>query len=90
MALPSGETVTTMLHQWRQGDAEALDRLMPIFYRDLHRLAADRMQQERPGHTLQATALVHEAYVRLAELHDIEWRDRTHFIAIAARTRRQV
>ena len=79
-----------MLHQWRQGDAEALDRLIPLLYSDLHRLAADRMQQERPGHTLQATALVHEAYVRLAELHDIEWRDRTHFIAIAARTMRRV
>ncbi len=51
MTTSSGETVTTMLHRWRQGDAGALDRLMPILYRDLHRLAANLMQQERPSHT---------------------------------------
>lgn len=90
MSIQSGETITAMLQQWRQGDAAVLDRLMPILYRELRRLAAERMQHERPGHTLQATALVHEAYVRLAELHDIQWRDRSHFIAIAARTMRRV
>lgn len=90
MTTSSGETVTTMLHHWRQGDAGALDRLMSILYRDLHRLAASLMQQERPSHTLQATALVHEAYARLADLHDIEWQDRSHFIAIAARTMRRI
>ncbi len=90
MSTSSGETVTTLLHHWRQGDAEALDRLLPILYRDLHRLAANLMQQERPSYTLQATALVHEAYARLVDLHDIEWHDRSHFIAIAARTMRRV
>ncbi len=90
MSPPSGETISAMLHHWRQGDAEALDRLIPVLYRDLHRLATDLMRQERPDHTLQATALVHEAYFRLAKLHDVQWGDRTHFIAMAARTMRRV
>ncbi len=90
MSISSEETVTEMLQHWRQGDAGVLDRLMTVLYRDLHRLAANLMQHERPSHTLQATALVHEAYARLADLHNIEWHDRSHFIAIASRTMRRV
>jgi RNA polymerase sigma factor (TIGR02999 family) len=83
------QNVTQLLQRWRSGDKRALDELMPLVYDDLRRSAARYLYAERPGHTLQATALVHEAYVRLIEA-DIDWQDRAHFYAIAARVLRRV
>ena len=83
------QNVTRLLKEWRGGNRQALDELTPIVYDELRRLAAHRLQGERPGHTLQATALVHEAYMRLIQA-DIEWHDRAHFYAVAARVLRRV
>jgi RNA polymerase sigma factor (TIGR02999 family) len=82
--------VTGLLIAWRAGDPEALARLTPIVYQELHRLAVVYMARERPDHTLQATALVHEAYLRLIDLQGVGWRDRSHFFAVAARTMRRI
>jgi len=82
--------VTELLHRWNQGDREAMDRLMPIVYDELRRLAAGYLKAERPGHTLQPTALVHEAYLRLVRQDRVEWQNRAHFFGIAARMMRRV
>lgn len=82
-------TVTTLLHHWRDGDSEALEQLTPMIYDDLRRIARRHLQSERRGHTLQATALVNEAFVRLVDVN-IEWVDRAHFFAIAARLMRRI
>jgi len=87
---PSPKEVTQLLVEWRNGDQAALDKLMPLVYDELHRLADRYMRGERPDHTLQTTALVHEAYLRLVELKNIEWQDRAHFFAVAARMMRRV
>jgi len=84
------EDVTTLLGQVRGGSREAADRLMPLIYAELRRMAAGYMQRERPDHTLQATALVHEAYLRMTGERAGEWQNRAHFFAIAAHTMRQV
>lgn len=81
---------TELLHAWRDGDPEAFTRLMPLVDRELRRLARRHMQYERPGHTLQATALVNEAYLRLAESNPMDIRSRGHFYAVAARVMRHV
>jgi RNA polymerase sigma factor (TIGR02999 family) len=81
--------VTQLLFEWRQGDAEALDRLVPLVYAELRRVASRQLRSERSDHTLQPTALVHEAYARLVDA-EVAWTDRTHFFAIAARTMRRV
>jgi len=86
---PDRQDVTRLLQQWRGGSHEALDQLVPIVYDELRRLAARCLQSERPGHTLRATALVHEAYIRLMDV-DIGWQDRTHFYAVAARVVRRI
>lgn len=83
------EQVTRLLVRWREGDSAALDRLLPMVYDELRRMARGRMQREAPGHTLQATELVHEAYARLVDA-DVDWVDRAHFLAIAATTMRRV
>jgi len=83
------QEVTQLLGQLGQGDPTALDRLTPIVLDELHRLARHYMSQERAGHTLQATALVNEAYLRLVNM-DMEWQNRTHFFAIAARQMRRI
>lgn len=82
-------TVTTLLHSWRSGDAGALEQLTPIIYDDLRRIAARHLRSERPGHTLQATALVNEAFLQLAEA-DLKPEDRAHFLAVAARVMRHI
>ena len=82
-------TVTTLLRQWRSGDAEALDQLTPMIYGDLRRIAARHLKSERPEHTLQATALVNEAFAQLAD-GDMQIQDRAHFLAIAARMMRHI
>jgi len=78
-----------MLKAWRSGDTGALDRLVPLVHAELHRLAEGCMRGERPDHTLQATALVNEAYLRLVDA-DVEWQDRAHFFAVAATTMRRI
>jgi RNA polymerase sigma-70 factor, ECF subfamily len=86
----SPEEVTELLQAWSRGDQAAFDQLAPIVYTELRRLARHYMARERPDHTLQATALVHEAYMRLANLHDLEWKNRVHFFAISAQVMRRV
>jgi len=82
-------SVTAMLKAWRRGDAQALERLLPVVHAELHRLAEGCMRGERPDHTLQATALVNEAYLRLVGA-DVAWQDRAHFFAVAATTMRRI
>ncbi len=82
-------TVTSLLHRWQGGDPDALDALMPIVYDELRRLARRFMSSERGDHTLQHTALVHEAYLELVQM-DVGWNDRAHFFAIAARAMRRI
>lgn len=86
----SSPDVTQLLLRWRNGDQQALDELTPLVYGELRRLAAYYLRHEREGHTLQATALVHEAYVRLLGHQQIDWQNRAHFIAIAARSMRRI
>jgi RNA polymerase sigma factor (TIGR02999 family) len=82
--------VTLLLRQARAGDKDALDTLLPLIYEELRAIAHDRMRAERSGHTLNTTALVHEAYLRLIEIKLVEWRDRAHFMAVASRVMRRV
>ena len=82
--------VTELLHAWEAGDAHALDRLLPLVYEELRRRAAVAMRSERAGHTLQPTALVHEAYLRLVDQRRVHWRSRAHFCAVAAEMMRRV
>lgn len=90
MAKPSPHEVTQLLHAWSGGDRAALDRLVPLVYDELHRLAHGYMKREHPGHILQTTALVNEAYLQLIDADKVKWQDRTHFFAIAARLMRQI
>jgi RNA polymerase sigma factor (TIGR02999 family) len=87
---PPAHHVTELLQAWSQGDQSALERLMPLVYDDLHRLAQRYMAQERPDHTLQATALVHEAYLRLLDAAHPSWQHRIHFLAACARIMRRI
>lgn len=88
--MSSPQEVTRLLQQWRTGDAAALEALTPLVYGELRRLAERQMRCERPDHTLQATALVHEAYLRLAGPASPDWQDRAHFFAVAARLMRRI
>jgi RNA polymerase sigma factor (TIGR02999 family) len=90
MATLSSEEVTQLLVAWSNGDKEALDQLMPLVYQQLRRLARHRLVQEGPGHTLQTTALVHEAYLRLVGQKNSKWQNRAHFYAIAAQMMRRI
>src|SRR5262249_21084196 len=82
--------VTGLLLRWRQGDEAALERLMPIIYDELRRIASRHLRRERKDHTLETSALVHEAYVRLVDQRRAQWKDRAHFFAIASRMMRRV
>jgi len=86
---PDQQPVTLLLQQWESGNREALDQLMPLVYDQLRKLANHCLNSERPGHTLQATALVNEAYLRLAG-SDVAFNDRVHFFAVAARLLRRI
>jgi len=86
---PDRQFVTQLLQQWGNGDSQALDQLMPIVYNQLRRLASNCLRSERPDHTLRATALVHEAYLRLVDA-DVAWKDRVHFYAVSARVLRRI
>ncbi len=90
MAVPSPREITVLLQAWRQGDSSALEQLVPLVEAELHRLAHRYLSQERPGHTLQTTALVNEAYLRLMDWKNVQWQDRAHFIGVAARLMRYV
>src|SRR5262245_2218963 len=89
MATVSG-SISTLLQAWGRGDLRAREDLMPLVYRDLRRRAAGYLWRERRGHSLQPTALVHEAYLRLAEQQRVTWRNRVHFLAVAAQMMRRV
>jgi RNA polymerase sigma-70 factor (ECF subfamily) len=86
----STHEVTRLLQAWGAGDEGALERLMPLVYKELHRLAHHYMAGEQPGQTLQTTALVHEVYLRLVDVNHINWQDRAHFYAICARLMRRI
>ena len=79
-----------LLQAWGGGDKTALDRLTPLVYRELRRIAGRMMAAERPNHTLQATALVNEAYVRMVDTRQVKWQDRAHFFALCARAMREI
>jgi RNA polymerase sigma-70 factor (ECF subfamily) len=87
--VPPGE-VTQLLLAWGNGDVAALDKLVPIVKAELHRLANHYLHQERAGHTLQATALVNEAYLRLIEWKSVQWQNRAHFLGVSAQLMRRV
>src|ERR1700712_4949230 len=82
--------VTKLLAQWGQGDREALDQLTPLVYNELRKLAKSYLRRERPDHTLEGTALVHEAYMRLVDQREVAWRNRNHFFALAAELIRRI
>jgi len=82
--------VTDLLIQWSRGKREVSEQLLPIVYKELRRLAASYLRRERPGHTLDSTALVHEAYMRLVDQRKVEWRDRAHFFGVAANLMRRI
>lgn len=86
----SRHEVTALLRQWRSGDQEALSKLTPLVYDELHRLAHQYISRERPGHTLQTTALVNEAYLRLVGQKDVNWEGRSHFFAVSAQVMRHI
>ena len=83
-------TITSLLKAWGGGDQQALGRLTPLVYGELRRIAHRRLQGERPGHTLGTTGLVHETYLKLVDQTRVQWRDRAHFFALAARAMRQI
>jgi RNA polymerase sigma factor (TIGR02999 family) len=87
---PPGGQVTEFLRAWSDGDRAALDRLTPIVYDELHRLARRYMKGERPGHSLQTTALVNEAYMRLVDYKSMQWQNRAHFFAVSAQLMRRI
>jgi RNA polymerase sigma factor (TIGR02999 family) len=87
---PAKPQVTALLQQWSRGDRDALEKLTPLVYEELRGIAAGYMRDERPGHTLQATALVNEAYVRLIGQRRVSWQNRAHFFGIAAQLMRRI
>src|SRR5215831_7036113 len=90
MASGAAPDVTKLLVNWSRGDQAALDELMPLVYGELRRLASAYLRRERSNHTLQSTALVHEAFMRLVNQQDVEWKNRAHFFAIAAQMIRRI
>lgn len=88
--LTNSSDVTQILQAWSEGDASAPERLMPLVYEELRRLAGQYLRRERADHTLQATALVHETYLRLVGQNQVSWKDRAHFRSLAARLMRRI
>jgi len=86
----SSHAITDLLRAWSGGNERALDRLLPALYEELHRTARARMRHERAGHTLQPTALVNEAFMRMLDAREIDWQDRAHFFAVASRMMRRI
>ena len=90
MKAPSQNSITDLLKAWSEGDGAALEALTPLVHSELHRLARTYMSRERPGHMLQTTALIHEAYVRLIDWKNVEWQNRAHFFGVAAGLMRRI
>ena len=90
MDSPAAHEVTELLIAWGDGDQAARDQLMPVVYEELHRLARRYMRRESPGHTLQTSALVNEAFLRLVDQRNVHWQSRAHFFAIAAQMMRRI
>src|SRR5262245_14977280 len=90
MAMPSTHEITDLLLAWGDGDGGALEKLTPLVYQELHRLARGYLRGEREGHTLQTTALVHEAYLRLVDASQMQWQNRAHFFAVSAQLMRHI
>jgi len=90
MASGPAPDVTQLLSKWSSGDQSALDQLLPLVYGELHRLAAAYLRRERSNHTLQSTALVHEAFMRMVHQQDVQWKNRAHFFAICAQMIRRI
>lgn len=90
VARTSPEKLTQLLQAWSNGDEDAFERLVPLVYDELHRLARRYMRGERPGHTLETTALLHEAYLRLRRSQNVRWQSRSHFLAVASQLMRRV
>ncbi len=90
MAASATNEITQLLRDWGNGDADALEQLTPLVYNELHRLARGYMLNERPGHTLQTTALINEAFIRLIDWKNVEWQNRAHFFGVASRLMRQI
>ncbi|MEP6636802.1 MAG: ECF-type sigma factor, partial [Acidobacteriota bacterium] len=90
MTEPSQKQITRMLVDWGNGDQAALEKLTPLVYGELHRLARRYMGRERAGHTLETSALVNEAYIRLIDWKNIEWQNRAHFFAVSAQLMRRI
>ena len=90
MPIPSSHDVTQLLKAWAAGDEQALEKLTPLVYEQLHRVAQRYMANERPGHSLQTTALVHEVYLRLVDCQQTNWQDRAHFFAVSAHLMRHI
>ena len=86
----SSEDITQLLVAWGKGDQNALEQLMPLVYAELHRLAHRHIRKERPGHTLQTSALLNEAFLRLVDQRDVSWKSRAHFFAIAVQMMRRI
>ncbi|HEX8249707.1 MAG TPA: sigma-70 family RNA polymerase sigma factor [Pyrinomonadaceae bacterium] len=82
--------ITQLLKKWSEGNQEVLDKLMPLVYEELRRQASRYLRRERSNHTLQTTALIHEAYLKLIDQNQVEWQNRTHFFAIAAQAMRRI
>ena len=90
MAAPSSQQVTGLLLAWRQGEQAALEKLIPLVYQELRRVAHRYMAGERPGHSLQTTALVNETYLRLVDSRKVNWQNRNHFFAVSAQLMRRI
>src|SRR5215469_2698381 len=90
MSAPSSREVTGLLQAWGRGDEEALQKLVPLVYEELHAAAGRYMARERSGHTLQTTALIHETYLRLVDVRQVKWQNRAHFLAICAQLMRRI
>jgi RNA polymerase sigma factor (TIGR02999 family) len=88
--MKQNHSITQMLREWSDGDREALEALMPLVYDELHKQARRYLRRERQNHTLQTTALIHEAYLKLIDQREVNWESRTHFFAIAANLMRRI
>lgn len=88
--MPNSQQITQLLKEWSNGNQAVLDDLMPLVYDELHRQASRYLRNERQGHTLQTTALIHEAYLKLIGINQIEWQNRAHFFAIASTAMRRI
>ena len=89
-SLKKSPEITRMLQEWSGGNHDALDALLPLVYAELHRQASRYLRRERAGHTLQTTALIHEAYLKLIDQRTVNWQNRAHFFGIAAQAMRRI